>query len=276
MSTPPAAAADSLFAQAVDAWAAVVESGSDDERIAVLSACERASRRLDRLAVEAVAALERRGTFAERGYKSASGAVADLLGCERFEARRRVVAAEQVVPRVGLDGAALPARLSATADMFAAGRASLRHVDVIAKVLGTKAAERLSPEQWAGAESALADKTGDYTPSELQAWGTALVEALADVCGYVLDHGSTSLVPECGDRPPSWSEVHHIREWELGGETALSKLVMLCTVHHRQTHFTEWVVRIRDGLPEFIPPKWLDMSQTPRRKAHPQLVGIRP
>jgi hypothetical protein len=34
--------------------------------------------------------------FAERGYRSTAGALTDLLGWERFEARRRVVAAEQV------------------------------------------------------------------------------------------------------------------------------------------------------------------------------------
>ena len=60
-------------------------------------------------------------------------------------------------------------------------------------------------------------------------------------------------IPGCG-RPPSWCEVHHIHEWELGGETKLSNLAMLCRMHHRQVHFTEWVVRIRDGLPEFIEP----------------------
>ena len=62
-------------------------------------------RRLDRATVDAVAALDRRGVFAERGYKSAVQALSDLLGWERFEARRRVVAAEQVTPRTGLDGA---------------------------------------------------------------------------------------------------------------------------------------------------------------------------
>jgi 5-methylcytosine-specific restriction protein A len=59
----------------------------------------------------------------------------------------------------------------------------------------------------------------------------------------------------------------------------LSNLVMVCKVqckvHHRQMHFSEWVVRIRDGLPEFIPPRWVDPLQTPRRKALPYLAGHR-
>ena len=116
--------------------------------------------------------------FAARGYRTAGAAVTDLLGWERREARLRTVVAEQVVPRMGLDGAVLPARLPATSAVFAAGRASLRHVEVVARVLGSASAERLTPEQWAGAEAAIADKASMYTPSELENWATALVEAL--------------------------------------------------------------------------------------------------
>ncbi len=119
--------------------------------------------------------------------------MADLLGWERFEARRRVVAAEQVVPRVGLDGAVLPARLPATGAAFAAGRAGLRHVHAVAAVLASRSAQRLTPERWAGPEEQLAARAGEYTPSELQAWGAALVE--------VLDQDGA----EPDDRPPGRS-----------------------------------------------------------------------
>jgi hypothetical protein len=44
---------------------------------------------------------------------------------------------------------------------------------------------------------------------------------------------------------------------------------MLCKIHHRQLHFTEWICRIRDGLPEFIPPAWVDPQRRPRRKPAP-------
>jgi 5-methylcytosine-specific restriction protein A len=75
--------------------------------------------------------------------------------------------------------------------------------------------------------------------------------------------------PGC-TRPPSWCEIHHIHEWELGGDTALSNLVMLCSVHHREIHSSGWSVRIaRDGLPEFIPPPWIDIEQKPRRNPAP-------
>ena len=71
--------------------------------------------------------------------------------------------------------------------------------------------------------------------------------------------------PGCG-RPASWCHCHHIEPWECGGKTSLSNLVMLCAAHHRQIHSTNWIVRIRDGLPEFIPPMWIDPEQRPRRR----------
>ena len=164
MTESPSAAAQRLLMQTAEALGEVTESGSDVELMALLSTCDTVVRRLDQATVNAVAVLERRGVFAERGYKSAAAALSDLLGWERFEARRRVVAAEQVTPRVGLDGAPLPARLPATATVFAAGATSLRHVETIARVLGSDAAGRLSPQQWAGAEEQLAAKADVYTP----------------------------------------------------------------------------------------------------------------
>ncbi len=77
--------------------------------------------------------------------------------------------------------------------------------------------------------------------------------------------------PGC-NRPPSWCEVHHIVPWETGGGTSLDNCVMLCKVHHRLLHHSEWLVRIRGGLPEFIPPRWIDPAQRPRRQ--PELVDV--
>ena len=104
----------------------------------MLALCEATVRQLDQVTVATVAGLDH-GVLAERGYGSAVQALSDLLGWERFEARRRVVAAEQVTPRIGLDGSVLPARLPATAEVFAAGRTGLRHVEVIARVLARQA-----------------------------------------------------------------------------------------------------------------------------------------
>jgi 5-methylcytosine-specific restriction protein A len=421
----PVATAHHLLTEAVEALSAAAESGAatDAELLSALTLCEGITRRLDRLTLTTIATLQRRGTFADRGYKSTAGALSDLLGWEAFEARRRTHAADQVCTRIGLDGTVLPPRLAATAAVFASGQARLRHVEVIAKLLDSPTARRLSPQRWAGAEATLAAKACEYTPSGLQSWGAELLEkldedgpepddrppapvnelhllphrgrpggslkghfddpalydaiatlidakaaprtgddqrsaaqrqaeALAEVCGYVLDHGD---VPDCGGRrphlnviigledlegraraamldfggrlspealrllacdasvvpivmngagqpldvgrarrtipdglrravaardrgcarcgkPPSWCEVHHIVEWESGGETALSNCVMLCRTCHRLIHFTDWMVRLRDGLPEFIPPAWIDPDRQPRRRPQPHLL----
>jgi 5-methylcytosine-specific restriction protein A len=68
--------------------------------------------------------------------------------------------------------------------------------------------------------------------------------------------------PGCG-RPPSWCEVHHLLAWQEGGATALHNLAMVCRVHHRLLHHSEWIVRVRDGLPEFVPPGWIDPQRRP-------------
>jgi Domain of unknown function (DUF222) len=144
----PLVSAQRLLAEAVDALGAAAGNGAgDEELLSVLAVCEATGRRLDKVVVDTVAALQRRSAFTDRGDTSTAAALADLLGWERFEARRRTVAAEQVTPRTGLDGAPLPARLPATAAVFAAGRASLRHVEMIARVLATRSAQRGWPRR---------------------------------------------------------------------------------------------------------------------------------
>jgi len=75
--------------------------------------------------------------------------------------------------------------------------------------------------------------------------------------------------PGC-HRKPAWCRVHHIREWVNGGETNIEDLVMVCRTHHRMIHQSGWKVRMHLGRPEFIPPRWVDPRQAPRRQ--PMLV----
>ncbi len=72
--------------------------------------------------------------------------------------------------------------------------------------------------------------------------------------------------PGC-DRPPRWCDCHHVQHWSNGGPTDLSNLVLLCGFHHRLIHHADWHVTInpKDGLPEFIPPAYIDQDQRPRR-----------
>ncbi|WP_410615073.1 DUF222 domain-containing protein [Amycolatopsis sp. lyj-109] len=71
--------------------------------------------------------------------------------------------------------------------------------------------------------------------------------------------------PGC-HRPPRHSQGHHIRHWADGGPTNLNNLVLTCAHHHRLLHRSGWEVRIAaDGLPEFIPPVFIDKRRKPRR-----------
>ncbi|MGE3836212.1 MAG: DUF222 domain-containing protein [Acidimicrobiia bacterium] len=179
MSPTPLARARHLADALLAELAAVGGPGAgDEELLGLLTVCEGAARLLERVSVGAITDLQRRGVFTERGYRSTVTALADLLGWERGDARRRLVVAEQACARVGLDGTVLPARLAATAERFAAGGCSARQVETVARVLDSPAARRLAPEVWADAEAELATKAGDYSPADLHAWGTALVEML--------------------------------------------------------------------------------------------------
>jgi hypothetical protein len=72
--------------------------------------------------------------------------------------------------------------------------------------------------------------------------------------------------PGC-DRPPDWSDAHHIEFWKRDfGATCYRNGCLLCPFHHTEIHKQEWVIRMAaDGIPEFIPPKWMDPTQRPRR-----------
>lgn len=292
MSDAPLDVANRLFAQAVDTLrVAAGPSAGDADLLAVLTFGEGARRALDQVTVTALAALERRGTFAARGYRSSAVALADLLGAERADAKRYLGAAEHVGPRAGLDGTPLPPRLAATAAAFDAGAAGLRHVEVVARVLGSDAARRLDPQRWTAAEAQLAAWIPDCTPNELQARGSQLVEtldvdgpqpderpqpcvnelhlqrnrcggggrlvgrfddaamfdaiatlldaqaaprtaeddrtpaqrqaeALADACGWVLDHADTGALSSCGGRRPQLSVLVHLDDLERRARAA--------------------------------------------------------
>jgi hypothetical protein len=73
--------------------------------------------------------------------------------------------------------------------------------------------------------------------------------------------------PGC-THPAGWCDRHHILDWILGGLTDLDNLTLLCRYHH--THFLQkgWSCRINtDGLPEWIPPRWIDQDQQPHINA---------
>lgn len=176
---PATDSAHGHLAEALRALADLGGAGAEDtDLLAVLTLAENTGRHLDRIAVTALATLQRRGTLTERGYRHPAAALVDLLGCDRAEARRRVLVAEQTSGRTTLDGTPLPPRLPATATAFHRAALGLRHVETITRLLDSPAAHRLDPTTRAAAEQTLADHGTTCSPADLHTWGVALIEAL--------------------------------------------------------------------------------------------------
>jgi len=72
--------------------------------------------------------------------------------------------------------------------------------------------------------------------------------------------------PGC-ERPPGWTEAHHVVPWALGGPTDLTNGCLLCPFHHHLVHSSAgWQIQVAaDGIPELVPPERLDPQRQPRR-----------
>lgn len=85
------------------------------------------------------------------------------------------------------------------------------------------------------------------------------------------------MFPGCTD-PPEWTERHHIVAWRDGGATDIDNLCLLCDFHHDRIDTEGWAVTMRDGVPWFTPPDWIDPTE-PRNATNtpePSLAWIRP
>jgi hypothetical protein len=69
--------------------------------------------------------------------------------------------------------------------------------------------------------------------------------------------------PDC-DRPPGWTEAHHLNEWDRDhGRTDIADGILLCRHHHMLVHNNGWQAT-RTGNEYFvIPPRSLDLAQHP-------------
>lgn len=70
------------------------------------------------------------------------------------------------------------------------------------------------------------------------------------------------IFPGC-ERPPSWTEAHHIDEWQHGGRTDVRDGVLLCRHHHLLLHNNGWMCRRVHDAYEFVPPASLDPGRVP-------------
>jgi hypothetical protein len=80
--------------------------------------------------------------------------------------------------------------------------------------------------------------------------------------------------PGC-DRPIAWCDAHHVVHWVHFGETAYGNGCLLCRFHHSEVHKGHWtIVFAPDGIPEFIPPPWVDRDRKPRRNTANHLTSL--
>jgi hypothetical protein len=75
--------------------------------------------------------------------------------------------------------------------------------------------------------------------------------------------------PGC-DRPPEWTEGHHVVPWESGGPTRLDNLVLLCWHHHHLIHQRGWQLKLLPSATvEVTRPDGTVMTSEPPGQAMP-------
>src|SRR2546423_310780 len=68
-------------------------------------------------------------------------------------------------------------------------------------------------------------------------------------------------VAEHCNRPPQWTDTHHVKHWIDDGPTTMSNLVLLCRPHHRKVHEGGWhLQRLTTG-------RWALIRPLPRSRS---------
>lgn len=68
--------------------------------------------------------------------------------------------------------------------------------------------------------------------------------------------------------PAVWTEAHHIKPWWDGGRTEVGNGALLCSFHHALMDNGNWEIEVRQGIPWFIPPAYLDPERRARRNLY--------
>ncbi len=145
-------------------------------------------------------------------------------------------------------------------------------------IINLDLADVLAKTGWAVASDGTLIKTGTALAAADQA---DLYWAVKDSAGQILHLGRTRRIaslpqtialyardrgcsfPGC-DIPPEWCERHHVVSWADGGLTDLNNLTLLCSYHHHNFLSKGWECRINhQGLPEWLPPWYIDRARTP-------------
>ena len=199
---------------------------------------------------------------------SLTGFLVQVLQLSPGEAASRVRAAAAVGPRMSMLGEQLEQVLPRLAALQRQGAVSTEKVQIVERAMQKLSRPDLHPQAVDTAEELLTQYAPILGPTDLRRSSRGQTMAL-----ITRDAGCS--FPGC-THPPSWCDRHHILDWILGGLTDLDNLSLLCRYHH--THFLQkgWTCHINtDGLPEWIPPWWIDQQQRPQintriRRLHTQ------
>ncbi len=113
--------------------------------------------------------------------------------------------------------------------------------------------------------SGLGEAQIDGVEQPISAGTARRLAADADLVPVVLGGDSEVLDLGC-DRPPVYTEAHHIHWWTYeNGPTDLDNGILLCWSHHHMIHNQGWSIKVIDNVPWFIPPPSIDIQQKPRR-----------
>lgn len=83
--------------------------------------------------------------------------------------------------------------------------------------------------------------------------GRAVRLATPGQLAYLRQRDRGCSFPGC-DRPPSWTQAHHVRHWLDGGETDVGNLALLCRRHHTIAHRDHLTARIDPTGVTWLPP----------------------
>jgi hypothetical protein len=75
--------------------------------------------------------------------------------------------------------------------------------------------------------------------------------------------------PGC-NAPPSWCHAHHVVHWQQNGPTDIDNGVLLCAFHHHLLHTGDHRMRMVQGKPQLLSPKWIDPDQQWRPIGRPR------
>ena len=70
--------------------------------------------------------------------------------------------------------------------------------------------------------------------------------------------------PGC-DATLAWLDAHHITDYQPTHRTCVDDGALVCGPHHDTFQSMGWTSTMLNGRPHWIPPHWLDPTQTPRR-----------